>query len=135
MPSFSFQALLKPAEAFDLLLNLAPGDPNVCSSKLVGVMEPATFVVANDAVGKIGDLKADDVGVWEHKGKPIRQYRVSRLSSGEVYGAELSKDSGDNVYQLVRVYYHHKHTPTFRRTLFYLAGMQYVFFTIIDVCL
>ena len=126
LPSFSFETPLKPVEAFDLLLNLAPGDPNVCSSKPVGVAKPATFIVANEAVGKIDDLRADNLGVWEHKGKPIRQYKVSRLSSGEVYGAELSKDSGNNIYQLVRVYYHHKHTPTFRRTLFYLAGMQYL---------
>ena len=112
-------------------MNLAPGDPNVCSSKPVGVVKPATFIVANEAVGKIDDLRADDLGVWEHKRKPIRQYKVSRLSSGEVYGAELSRDSGDNIYQLVRVYYHHKHSPTFCHTLFYLAGMQYLSLAII----
>ena len=47
---------------------------------------------------------------------------MSRLPSGEVYGAEVVKESGDDVYDLVRVYYHHKHTPTFRRTLFYIKG-------------
>jgi len=89
-------------------------------------VKPATFVVANTAVGKLDNLKADDVGVWEHKGKPGRSYQVSRLPSGEVYGAEVVKESGDNVYDLVRVYYHHKHTPTFRRTLFYIKGKNTV---------
>ena len=105
------------------MLNLTPDDDNVCSSRPVGIMQAATFVVSNDVVGKVDDLKADDLGVWDHKGKPIRRYKVSRLPSGEVYGAELTKDSGDDVYHLVRVYYHHKHTPSFRRTLFYITGI------------
>lgn len=123
--SFSFTSPLKPAEAFDLLLNLEPSSPNLCSSKPVGVTKPATFVVVNKGVGKIDDIRADDLGVWEHKGKPIRQFKVSRLPSGEVYGAEQCKESGDNVYQLVHMYYHHKQTPSFRHTLFYLTGKEY----------
>ena len=113
---------MQPSEAFDLLLNLSPGHPDVCSSKPVEVVKPATFVVANKAVGKLDDLKADNVDVWEHKGKPVRSYQMSRLLSGEVYGAELTKESGENIYDLVRVYHHHKHTPSFRRTLFYIKG-------------
>lgn len=123
LPAFSYEVLLKPVEAFDLLLNLTSDDDKVCFSKPVGVMRAATFVVANGAVGKVDDFKADDLGVWDHKGKPIRKYKVARLPSGEVYGAELTKDSGDDIYQLVRVYYHHKHTPSFRRTLFYVTGI------------
>ena len=123
LPAFSFESPLKPAEAFNLLLNLILDDDNVCSSRPVGIVRAATFVVSNNAVGKVDDLKADDLGIWDHKGKPIRKYKVSRLPSGEVYGAEMSKDTGDQVYQLVCVYYHHKHTPSFRRTLFYITGM------------
>lgn len=123
LPSFNFEAVVQPSEALDLLLNLRPHSSEVCSSRPIGVTTAATFVVANQAFGKIDDLKADDLGVWSHKGKPIRKYKVSRLSSGEVYGAELVDETGGNVYQLVRIYYHHKHTPTFRRTLFYAIGM------------
>ena len=32
------------------------------------------------------DLKADDMGSWVHKGKHVRYYEISRLTSGEVYG-------------------------------------------------
>ena len=77
----SYSRLLQRSEAFDLLLNLSSGHPDVASSKPIGVVKPATFAVANTAVGKLDDLKADDVGVWEHKGKPVRSYRVSRLTS------------------------------------------------------
>lgn len=59
-------------------MNLAPGDPNVCSSKLVGVAKPTTFVVVNEAVGKMDDLRADDLRVQEHKGEPIIQCKVTR---------------------------------------------------------
>jgi len=68
-------------------------------------------------------LQVDDVGMWEHKGKSVRSYQVP---SGEVYGAEVVKESGDNVYDLVRVYYQHKYTPTFHRTLFYIKGKNTV---------
>lgn len=119
----SFEALLNPSEALDLLLNLTPDSPDLCSSRPIKVMKPATFAVANKVFRKIADLKADDLGVWEHKKKPIQSYKVSRLPSGEVYGAELVEETGEDVYQLVRIYYHHKHTPTFCQTLFYALGM------------
>ena len=123
LPAFIYAAPLKPVEAFDLLLNLTPHDASVCHKRPVGVVTAATFLVSNEALGKVHDHKADDLGVWDHKGKPIRKYKVSRLPSGEVYGAELTKDSGDDIYHLVRVYYHYKHTPSFRRTLFYITGI------------
>ena len=60
------------------------------------------MLLPNDAVGKVDDLKADDLkaddlGVWDHKGKPMRKYKVTRLPPGEVDGAELTKDSGDDI--------------------------------------
>ena len=33
----------------------------------------------------------------------------SSLDSGEVFGVELTSDVGENVYELTRVCYHHKH--------------------------
>ena len=49
-----------------------------------------------------------------YKGKPVRSYEVSRLPSDEVYGVELTSQ-GDvaDVFQLTRIYYHHKCSPTF----------------------
>ena len=69
------------------------------------------------------DIKADDLGVWVHKGKPIRRYKVAQeKTSGTVYGVSLTNEGGENVYKLTRVYYHHKHTPSFRRPWFYASG-------------
>ena len=120
LPSCNFEPVVQPSEALGLLLNLTPHSSKVCSSRPIGVTTGATFVVANRGFGRIDDLKA---GVRSHKGKPIRKYEVSRQSSREVYGAELVDETGGDVYQLVRIYYHHKHTLTFRRTLFYAIGM------------
>ena len=39
------------------LLNLDPTSPNVCHSKPVGIIEPATFAVANKSVGKLNDVR------------------------------------------------------------------------------
>lgn len=123
MPSYQFSSPLKPMEALDLLLNTSPEDSSVCLSKPIGVRRSATFVVARKCLGNIDDIKADDLGVWVHKGKPMRNYRVSRLPSGEVYGVELTSQSdAADVFQLTRTYYHHKYCPTFRRTIFYAKG-------------
>ena len=73
-------------------------------------------------LGSPEDLKADDLGVWKHKGKPARKYKITRAPSGIVYGADLTQESGSAMYTLTRVYYHHKNTPEFRRTIFYVHG-------------
>ena len=122
-PCFNFENALKPTEALDLLINLSNSSKMVCTSKPIAVTKPATFVVSNKSLNRSDDIKADDLGVWVHKGKPIRRYEVARAkTSGAVYGASLKKQDGANVYKLTRVYYHHKHTPSFRRTLFYASG-------------
>ena len=122
-PCLKFNNALKPTEALDLLINLAPSSELVCSTKPIGVKQSAAFVVSNSALGRNDDIKADDLGVWVHKGKPIRKYEVVREEeSGAVYGASMTKEGGENVYMLTRVYYHHKHTPSFRRTLFYASS-------------
>ena len=122
MPCYNFPETLQPAKALDLLLNLDSYCDKVCSSKPIGVADVATFVVANKCLENESDIKADDLGVWVHKGKPVRTYKVARSQSGSVLGATLTRDKGKNVYKLIRVYYHHKHTATFRRTLFFAYG-------------
>ena len=84
----------------------------------------AMFIVARKSLGSTDDIKADDLGVWIHKGKSVRKYQVSRLDSGELYAAELisSDDLVENVFQLTHIYYHHKYSPTFRRTIFFAKG-------------
>ena len=107
-----------------MLLNI-PQDC-VCSSKPVGITKAATnkaatFVISTKILDTIDDIKADDLGARVHKGKPIRRYKVNCSESGAMNGADLTKEAGEHVYQLIRVYYHHKHTPMFRRTLFYAS--------------
>lgn len=129
LPCYDFNSPLQPVEAVDLLLNTSPDDDSVCLSKPVGVQKALTFVVARRSLGSVDDIKADDLGAWIHKGKPVRKYRISRLDSGEVYGAELTNSDDDDAYKLTRIYYHHKSTPTFRRTLFYATSKLQLFDT------
>ena len=119
MAYFKFKKALKPMEVFDLILNMSADDENVCKDKPVGVVKEGAFVVTT-SLGN--DIKADDLGVWLHKGKPLRKYKIMRADSGIVYGSDLTKESGENVYHLTRIYYHHKNTPTCRRTLYYITG-------------
>ena len=133
-PCFKFSDTLQPTKALDLLLNLAPESDKVCSSKPVGVTEQSTFVIASKHLENEADIKADDLGVWIHKGKPVRMYKVARSQSGSVLGASLTKDRGENVYKLIRVYYHHKHTGTFRCTLFFAYGKSLICMCLLSMC-
>lgn len=103
-------------------MNTTLDSENLSKCKPVGIIKSGAFVLSTNQLGDSDDLKADDLGVWTHKGKPSRMYKVTRTDTGSVYGADLTKEAGENVYRLTRVYYHHKHTPTFRRTLFYACG-------------
>jgi len=123
MPSYQFSSPLKPVEALDLLLYTTSEDSSVCLSKPIGVRRSATSIVARKCLGSSDDIKANDLGVWIHKGKPIRNYKVSRLPSGEVYGVELTNQGGTaDVFQLIHIYCYHKCNPTFQCTIFYAKG-------------
>ena len=74
------------------MLNTLLTDESVCLSRPISVKKAATFIIAKRTSGNVDDIKADDLGVWMHKGKPARKYRVSRSDSGEVFGAELTSD-------------------------------------------
>lgn len=103
--------------AFNLILNARTNAENVCVKKPVFVNKARSFLVHTAKLNSVDDIKADDLGVWVHKGKPKRQYEVLRSQSGIVYSV-----AGNNSYTLTRVYYHHKNTPEFRRTIFYING-------------
>ena len=134
MPSYQFSSPLKPVEALDLLLNTSPEDSSVCVSKPIGIRRSATFIVARKCLGNRDDIKVDDLGVWVHKGKLVRSYKVSCLPSGEVYGVELTSQ-GDvaDVFQLTRIYYHHKYSPTFRHTIFYAKGKIKIYYNMVII--
>ena len=114
--------VMKPTEVFDAILNTNNSSTSVCTRKPVGIIECAAFLVDTTKLKHQDDLKADDMGSWMHKGKPNCYYKVKQLSSGEVYDAQQCDKTDENVYKLTRIYYHHKGTPEFRRTLFYVHG-------------
>ena len=125
LPCLRIDKPLTSVEALDLLINLKPGDKHVCSKKPVAVKNAATFVVDTGKLVNVEDLKADEMGAWCHKGMPTRKFRTKRSPSGVVYGAQKTEEDGTDTFELIRVYYHHKSTPVFRRTLFYAHGTLY----------
>jgi hypothetical protein len=62
---------------------MAQTDQNVCKQKPVGIVKEDTYV-APTSLGN--DVKADDLGVWTHKGKPIRKYKIVCSESRIIYG-------------------------------------------------
>lgn len=126
LPYLCISEALKPVNALDLLLNSMPTAEDVCKKKPVFVKKAAVFLVDTNRLGSPDDLKADDLGAWNHKGKPVRKYKVVRSQSGTVYGADRTQESGSDIYKLTRVYYHHASTPEFRRTIFYAHGEHFL---------
>ena len=122
LPCLFVSGALKPVDALDLLLNSVPTAENVYKKKPVFIKKVAVFLADTSQLGSPNDLKADDLGAWDHKGKPVRKYKVVCSESGTVYGADQTQESGSDVYKLTKVYYHHTNTPEFRRTLFYAHG-------------
>lgn len=118
----SFTEVMKPVEAFNAIINTAPSSKVVCLRKPVGIRDAAVFLVDTTKLKHPNDLKADDMGSWIHKGKPIRHFEIERVpQSGEVYGAKpCDHRRDDSVYKLTRIYYHHRGTSEFRRTIFYV---------------
>lgn len=113
--------ILKPARVFDAILNTPLSSEIVCIQKPVGVKTSATFIVDTTKLKHPNDLKSDDMGGWIHKGKPVRFYELQRCpSSGEVFGVIPSSKSAENTYKLTRIYYHHRGTAEFRKTIFYV---------------
>lgn len=118
-----FSEVIQPTEVFDMILNTEISSEIVCKQKPVGISDAAVFLVDTTNFRRHDDLKADDMGSWIHKAKPIRYFDLSRCISGEVYGAKCCEESScDTVYRLTRVYYHHRGTPEFRKTIFYVHG-------------
>lgn len=116
---------LQPSEVLDIVLNLSETDHRICQVKPVSVSRKAVFVINSPKLRSLDDVKADDSGSWIHKGKPIRHYRVSRTANGTVYGTNrCDRVSDENTYSLTRTYYHHAHTPIFRRILFIVHGKK-----------
>ena len=122
LPCLFISGTLKPVDALDLLLNSLPTAENVCRKKPTFLKKEAVFLVDTSQVGSPNDLKADDLGAWNHKGKPVQKYKVVRSKSGTVYGADQTQESGSDAYKLTRVYYHHTNIPEFQHTIFYAHG-------------
>lgn len=113
--------ILKPARVFDVILNTPLSSEMVCMQKPVGVKNSAIFIVDTTKLKDPNDLKSDDMGGWIHKGKPVRFYKLQRCtSSGEVFGVNPSSKSAGKAYKLTRIYYHHRGTTEFRKTIFYV---------------
>ena len=111
-----FNDVMKPVDVFDAVLNIDCSSTSVCTKKPVGITDAAVFLVDSTKLRHQYDLKADDMGSWTHKGKP---YKIQRLSSSEVYVAQQCDNADDErIYKLTRIYYHHKGTSEFRKTLF-----------------
>ena len=120
-----FQEVMKPAEVLNIILNTDCTSEVVCRKKPVGVNDAAIFVVDTTKLRHPHDLKVDALGSWIHKGKPIRYFQVERSPSGIVYSTDPCTEGtkSPTVYKLTRIYYHHRDTPQFRKTIFYVDGM------------
>ena len=126
----TYEGPVQPTEAFNAILHTSETSPLVCNQRPTGVTEAAGFLVNTNKLRHKDDLK-DDVRSWCHKGKPKRFYSIEWIAPGEVH-AELWGEDTDGAFKLTRIYYHHKGTTEFQKTIFYIHS-KFVLF--VYVCL
>ena len=119
----TYEGAVQPVDAFNAILNTSKTSQVVCGIRPVGITEAAVFLVNTSKLRHQEDIRADDVGSWCHKGKPMHFYTVERMPSGEVYRVQCCDEGSEGAFKLIRIYYHHKGTPEFRKTIFYIHGM------------
>ena len=107
------EGAVQPVEAFNAILNTSETSPVVCTQRPVGITEAAVFLVNTSKLRHQEHIRADDVGSWCHKGKPVRFYSIERMPFGEVYGAQCCDKGSEGAFKLTRIYYHHKGTSKF----------------------
>ena len=97
-------------------------------TKPVGVTEAVVFLVNTNKLRHQEDIRADDVRSWCHEGKPIWFCRIEHMWSGECAELRVNyryDDGADGTFKLIHIYYHHKGTPGFCKTIFYVNGIVF----------
>ena len=115
--------VMKPADVLNAILNTDVTSDIVCMQKPIGVKDAAVLLVDTTKLRHPDDLKADDMGSWVHKGIPSHYYSIKRSPSGVVYGVKRCSKTTRDAFKLTRIYYHHRGTSEFRKTIFYVHGM------------
>ena len=118
----SLDEVMKPVGVLNAILNTAVTSKVVCTQKPEGVKDAAEFLVDPSKSRRPGDLKADDMGSWVHKGILSRYYSLELSSSGVMYGAKRCGKATKDAIKLTRIYYHHQGTSEFQKTIFYAHG-------------
>jgi len=98
----------------------------VCTAQPTGVCRNYSFVVSLDSVSTVSDLRADNCGVWKHKG--VRKvYVVIDDSTGVVFHKrehppDMVDLQSNYLYLLTRVYHDLQASPDFKRMVATLTG-------------
>ena len=70
----TYEDAVQPVDAFNAILNTSETSQVVCAQRPIGITEAAVFLVNTSKLRHQEDIRADDVGSWCHKGKPVRFY-------------------------------------------------------------
>ena len=111
-------------ELIELLFN--PPNERVCTAQPTAVYHNYSFVVNLNCVRDVSDLRADDCGVWIHKG--VRKtYVVVDDSKAVVFCKREHRPDDDDVqpnhpYLLTRVYHDLQASTDFKRMIATLKG-------------
>ena len=109
------------------ILSEGVSQEKVCKTKPVSVEHNCTFVVALSCVRDPSDLRADDSGVWRHRG--VRKTWVVTDETGKIISQnrerpprQLDVPIHGHLYILSRVYHILQSSPDFKRMIVTLQG-------------
>ena len=114
------------------LLTTNPTSNTVCQKQPIGVQRNCCFLVNLANLKGRRDIRADDLGVWNHNGVITSYLKVERNSNGDVSeifkyprsykpsGADLDPD----MYVMRRIYHANGTAPDFKRMIVEIEGMN-----------
>lgn len=82
-----------------------------------------TLLVDLQALDDAMDVRADENGVWNHKGSPVAYYISVHKNRGSTADYKYSHvGSHSHHYKITRAYYHHSSSPVFTKIITSVKG-------------
>ncbi len=125
-PVFSWRKETYPWKEVVEILSGDYEDHIVCVQPPVNVAHNVTFLVHNEKLKHVDDIKSDDMGVWRCNGAPKLLFEILNHNQGYEYLRKIersSDDSADSIYScLKRVFYVNALSKDCRKVIYTLQG-------------
>ena len=110
-------------DIFRLLLDTELDSKLICSEKPTSVSSSAALIVDLTSLSDADDIKRDSYGKWKYSGSRPHFYFIKHLDNNQMKIEKREPGvSGDNIFQIRRLYCKHPSNDDFRRMIAIITG-------------